>query len=509
VRVTIELTLEDERRRTDPEPPRDPAERIGLVKAGAPVLLLIVLIVHGMILTPKLLNQEAWPLEFIFLAAALGTILLLFAWRVPFAKIQESIQGRTRTALPAIYMLMVIGVLIGSWTAAGTIPMLVHYGMLLIDPSWLYLVAFLLTSLFSVLTGTSWGSAGTIGVVLINIGMASDAHLGLLAGAIISGAYFGDKMSPLSDTTNMAAMGAGTPLYSHVRSMMNTTFPAYLISAVIYVVLVFALPTSGSDVASQIRPTVDALAAGFSFNPLVLLPVVVVAVGAVLRKPPLPTMLISSAVAAATALIVQGLSVADIVGATISGFTGDMLITEIADERAIAVIERGGLYSMASAVIITLCVFMYIGALDVIDAMGTVVRTVFGKVTSRPGTIIASLLSSAVVNGFTSNQYATSFIVGDAFGRKYDDARIPRQVLSRSIEDYGTSIEPMLPWTTTGIYMVATLGVAYSQYVPFLFLQMLGFVIAPLLAITGIGCFYGRKRSAAEKAAMSAAGARS
>lgn len=194
--MTTSLAPTDEGRRPDLEPSRRRGSEVGLAKAAAPVLLLVVLIVYGMIITPQLLGQEALPLEFIFLAAALGTILLLFAWRIPFATIQESVQDRTRTALPAIYMLMVIGVLIGSWTAAGTIPMLVQYGMLLIDPNWIYLVAFLLTSLFSVLTGTSWGSAGTIGVVLINVGLASDAHLGLLAGAIISGAYFGDKMSP-------------------------------------------------------------------------------------------------------------------------------------------------------------------------------------------------------------------------------------------------------------------------------------------------------------------------
>lgn len=487
------------------KPAQDPGHsgrapvQVSLLKAALPVLLLIALIVYGMIITPQFLGQESWPLEFIFLAAALGTILLLFLWKIPFDRIQESIQDRTRTALPAIYMLMVIGVLIGTWSASGTIPMLVHYGMQIIDPSWLYLVAFLLTSLFSLLTGTSWGSAGTIGVVLINVGLASDAHLGLLAAAIISGAYFGDKMSPLSDTTNMAAMGAGTPLYSHVRSMMNTTFPAYAIACVIYVVLAFAMPTNDAGVADLVRPTIDALASGFSFNPVVLLPILVVAFGAMLRKPPLPTMLISSATAAVLAVVVQGFSIADMVGASINGVTADMLTTELVDERALAVVERGGLYSMASAVLITLCVFMYIGALDVIDAMGTVVRTVFGRITSRPGIIISSLLSSALVNGFTSNQYATSFIIGDAFGRKYDEARIPRKVLSRSIEDYGTSIEPMLPWTTTGIYMVATLGVAYADYVPFLFLQVLGFIIAPLLAITGIGCFYHETRKGSKE----------
>src|SRR5699024_2054891 len=167
------MTIDELSRRTEaPGTSRTPALEVGLGKAALPVLLLIVLIVHGMIVTPQLLGEESWPLEFIFLTAALGTILMLFVWRIPFSRIQDSIQDRTRTALPAIYMLMVIGVLIGTWTASGTIPMLVHYGMLLIDPQWLYLIAFLLTSLFSVLTGTSWGSAGTIGVVLINVGVA-------------------------------------------------------------------------------------------------------------------------------------------------------------------------------------------------------------------------------------------------------------------------------------------------------------------------------------------------
>ena len=163
-------------------------------------------------------------------------------------------------------------------------------------------------------------------------------------------------------------------------------------------------------------------------------------------------------------------------------------------EQAIAIIQRGGLYSMASAVLITLCVFMYIGSLDLIKAMGTVVDKAFGRVKSRPGIILASLISSAFINGFSSNQYATSFIVGTAFGPKYEEAGIPRKVLSRSIEDYGTFIEPMLPWTTTGVYMIGTLGVAYSEYVPYMFLQWANFIIAPLLAITGIGFFYNEAR---------------
>ncbi|MCI7671193.1 MAG: Na+/H+ antiporter NhaC family protein [Schaalia hyovaginalis] len=463
--------------------------------ALVPVALLVIFIIWGMILGPRIFDLPSWPLEFTFLLSAICTWLLLFYLGFSFEDVTQAMADRTRTALPAIWMLMAIGVLIGAWTASGTIPMLVHYGMLMIDPSWIYVVALLLTSLFSVLTGTSWGSVGTIGVVLINIGVATDANLGLLAAAIISGGYFGDKMSPLSDTTNMASMGAGVPLYAHVRSMLNTTGPAYIIALILTTAFGFAQParSAGVDVSSFTQPVAEDLATAFSFNILVWVPLLVMLVGAALRLPPLPTLLYSAASGALVALVTQGFSFENVIQSLINGVTIEMTGAEVG-EQAIAIIQRGGLYSMASAVLITLCVFMYIGSLDLIKAMGTVVDKAFGRVKSRPGIILASLISSAFINGFSSNQYATSFIVGTAFGPKYEEAGIPRKVLSRSIEDYGTFIEPMLPWTTTGVYMIGTLGVAYSEYVPYMFLQWANFIIAPLLAITGIGCFYNEAR---------------
>lgn len=482
----------------DADPIPQPRREVCFWHALVPVAVLVVLIFWGMIVGPLGFGLPSWPLEFTFLLAAVVTWLLLFWLGFSFDSITKGMARRTRTALPAIWMLMAIGVLIGSWTASGTIPMLVHYGMLLIDPAWIYVIALLLTSVFSVLTGTSWGSAGTIGVVFINIGVATDANLGLLAAAIISGAYFGDKMSPLSDTTNMASMGAGVPLYDHVRSMVNTTGPAYVVALILTTVVGMAQPAQRDvDVESFVRPVADDLASAFDFNLLVWIPLLVMLVGAVLRKPPLPTLLFSAASGALVAVLVQGFSFADMVDSLINGVTVDMLGINLG-EQAVAIVERGGLYSMASAVLITMCVFMYIGSLDLINAMGRVVDRAFGRIKSRPGIIIASLLSSAFVNGFSSNQYATSFIIGSAFGPKYDEAGIPRKVLSRSIEDYGTFIEPMLPWTTTGIYMVATIGVAYADYVPYMFLQWANFIIAPLLAITGIGCFYGKEGSRKE-----------
>nr|WP_267893843.1 Na+/H+ antiporter NhaC family protein [Microbacterium halophytorum] len=468
--------------------------KVRFVHAVLPMALLLVFITFGMIVGPMVFGLASWPLEFTFLLAALCTILMLFSLGADFATVQDAIVKRTSTAVPAILMLMAIGLLIGSWTASGTIPYLVYYGMQLIDPHWLYLIAFVLTSAFSLATGTSWGSAGTIGVVLVAIGAASDANLGMLAAAVISGAYFGDKMSPLSDTTVMASMGARVPIYDHIRSMVNTTGPAYLAAVIVYVVAGIAAPSRGADVESLIRPTVDALGSSFDLSFVVLAPLVVVVIGAIWRKPPLPTLLISSAVAAIIAVAMQGFTFTDMVTALINGVTNDILPNEITNEAGLAIVERGGLYSMASAVLITLTVFMFIGSMDVIDAVGRIVRTVFAGVRSRPATIIASLVSSSVVNLSTSNQYATAFIVGEVFGPKYDEAGIPRKVLSRSIEDYGTAFEPMVPWTTTGVYMVATLGVAYADYVPYMFMQFGILVMAPLLAITGIGCFYKEAR---------------
>ena len=477
-----------------------PERPVTFVHALVPIILLVVLIMWGMVIGPLAFGLESWPLEFTFALGALCTWCLLFHLGFSFEQITEKMGARTLTALTAIWMLMSIGLLIGAWTASGTIPMLVYWGIEIINPAWIYLVAFLITSVFSVATGTSWGSAGTIGVVLIAVGTATGAHMGLLAAAIIGGAYFGDKMSPLSDTTNMAAMGAQIPVYDHVRSMVNTTGPSYLVAAVLYGAagLVVPAPTH-ADITHFTDPTANALAGEFRFNPLVLIPILVVIVGAVWRKPPLPTLFFSIASAGAIAVLVQHLSFTNLVSALMKGFTPEMLADSGAalNKQAQDIVSRGGLYSMASAVCITLMVFMFIGAMDVIDAMGTVVHRTFGWAKSRRSVILSSLAASAFINGFSSNQYATAFIVGTAFGSMYDEAGIPRKVLSRSIEDYGTFIEPMLPWTTTGVYMVATLGVAYTDYVPYMFLQITNFIVAPVLAVTGIGCFYRERRGAA------------
>lgn len=380
---------------------------------------------------------------------------------------------------------------------AGTIPMLIYYGVDLINPNYMYVVAFLVPSIFSVFTGTSWGSAGTIGVVIMGIATAIDANLAIVAAAVIGGAYFGDKMSPLSDTTNIAALAAGVPLMEHIRSMVNTTAPAYILAAITYMIIGFtsSVDTSAAQL-SEVATLKEGLAALFHFDQwwqivLIIVPVLVVLYGSFTKKPTAPTLIASSIVAGVIGLFVQGFSAEHVFLALNSGFDTAVIFPDLdIDGNVTELLNRGGLYSMDSAVIIAIMVFIFVGTLDCINAIPNVINKGFRWIKNRPQAIVSSLFATALTNGLTSNQMATSFIVAEAFGPIYKKFKIPKKVLSRSIEDYGTMLESLLPWTATGVFMFGALGVSPLEYWNYQFVSLYGFVIAIILAVTGIGCFY-------------------
>lgn len=467
-------------------------QEITFTQALLPVLFLITLIVYGLILRPQVFDQLAFPLEIIFILAAAFTVGELFVLGYHWVDIQKTIVDKLARALPAFFILFAIGVIISSWIVSGTIPMLVYYGIKIINPSLLYLLAFLVPVIFSTLTGTSWGSVGTIGVVILGIAGALNAHLGITAGAIIGGAYFGDKLSPLSDTTNLAALAADVNLFDHIRSMLYTTLPSAIMAAIIYLVLGFIYPpaSAASDLGS-IEPFMNGLRDLFHFNPLLLLPPAIVLYGSLRQKATIPTLLASVFAACLLALLFQRYTLTDVLQTLNKGFHTDMAVWATAvPERVATLLNRGGLYALIEAIVVAFMVFIFIGALEHVRAMPIVVDRVFRFAKTRSSTILASLAASALTNAMTSNQYATSFIVGDAFKPKYDGLKIPRKVLSRSLEDTGTMIESVIPWTTTAVFMVATLEVPWHDYWHWQLLSLINFIVAPTLAILGIGCFY-------------------
>jgi len=467
-------------------------QEVTFTQALLPVLFLSVLIVYGLILRPQFFDQPAFPLEIIFILAAAFTIGELFVLGYRWEAIQQTIVEKLAKALPAFFILFAIGVIISSWIVSGTIPMLVYYGVQIINPTFLYLLAFLVPVIFSTLTGTSWGSAGTIGVVIVGIAGVVGADLGITAGAVIGGAYFGDKMSPLSDTTNLAALAADVDLFDHIRSMMVTTVPSALLASVLFLALGFIYPPT-VDIAdlTALTPFLDSLRSLFRFNPLLLLPPAIVLYGSLKKKPTIPTLLTSVFAACALALLFQRYTLTDVLQTLNKGFHTDMAIWAGAVPEAVAtLLNRGGLYALNEAIVIAFMVFIFIGAMDHINAMPIVVNRVFAFARTRSSTILATLAATALTNAMTSNQYATSFIVGDAFKSRYDALKIPRKVLSRSLEDTGTMIESVVPWTTTAVFMVGTLGVPFADYWHWQLLSLINFIVAPTVAILGIGCFY-------------------
>ena len=470
-----------------------------LIQALLPVAMLALLIGYGLMVRPLVYKQPALPLEIIFILAASCTIVQLLLTGHKWLGIQASIVSKFQKAIPAFMILFSIGLVIAGWIVSGTIPMLVYYGLKIIDPGYLYVLAFLAPIVFSTLTGTSFGSVGTIGVVLIGIATALNANLGITAGAIIGGAYFGDKMSPLSDTTNLAALGADVDLYDHIRSMLWTTLPSAVLASLAFFCLGSIYPPTirGNELQS-LDPFLDSLSAIFNFSWVLLLPPVIVLIGSLFRMPSVPVLVMSVFVACGLALVFQQFTLTDVITSVHTGFHTDMVTwAGTIPEEISVLLNRGGLYALNEPIIIAFMVFIFIGAMDHINAMPTVVQRVMISVNSQPGTVLTTLGATAATNALTSSQYATSFIIGDAFKSKYDEQAIPRKVLSRSLEDAGTMLESLVPWHTSAVYMVATLGVPLAEYWHWQLLSLINFAVAILLAVTGVGCFYGNQKKTA------------
>ncbi|MCZ6675004.1 MAG: Na+/H+ antiporter NhaC [Verrucomicrobia bacterium] len=472
--------------------PDVPQKQTTFLQALFPVVGLVVILVYGLIFRPIIQGVEAMPLEIIFLSAGILAIGQLVYLGFPWGEIQTSFINKLARAFPTILILFAIGMIIGSWIAAGTIPMLVYYGIKIINPDYLYVIAFVVAAIFSTFTGTSWGSAGTVGLVLMGVAISVNANLAISAGAIIGGAYFGDKMSPLSDTTNVAALAVEVPLFEHIHSMMYTTIPSAIMAGTLYFVMGLVYPIEASTAtASQTDVILGGIQSMFNFNILLVLPVIIVLYGSIKRMPTLPVLVISSFTAGILSILFQQTTFGDAVQALYKGYDTSMAIWMTEKPEVLSTLfNRGGLYELSEPIIITIIVFIYVGTIDKINAMSIIVERVFGFAKTKSSTILASLASTAVINSITSNQYAASFVVGEAFQKTYDKKEIPRKVLSRSLEDAGTMLESLVPWTTTAIFMGATLGVPAVQYWHWQFLSLINIVVAVILAITGIGCFY-------------------
>ncbi len=467
-------------------------QEVGFWKAVWPLAFFFAAIIYGLFIQPVFLKEGMLPFEVLILMAMTFCGIYLIYHGYTWKTIQHHMTQKVGESIGVIMILFCIGVLIGSWIVSGTIPMLLYYGLQVISPDWIYLFAFLICILFSLLTGTSWGSAGTIGIVLMGIAEAYGANTFITAGAIVGGSFFGDKMSPLSDTTNVASLATDVPLFDHIRSMAYTTGPSAIIAAIIYAGLspYFSGPLASTSQPESIQATLTGLQDMFEFNPLLLLPLAVVVWGSVTKKPIILTLLGSSWLAMILALILQPFSLSNIIESLSSGFSVSMAEGVDPDSKVLNILNRGGLYSLINGITTCFLIFAFIGMLNVIDAIDVVIRNVMEKIKTKRQLVVAALTSTALTNLTTSNQYATSFVIGTAFKDKFDELGVNKKVLSRSIEDAGTMLENLAPWTPSGLFMLGALGVSSVEYAPYQFMSLINLAVAYFFAVTGIACFY-------------------
>lgn len=451
-------------------------------QAMVPVLSMLIILGIGI----GIFGLPAEPLIVLVTVIAGGMAMYL---GYTYSEIMQEISDKIAKVWGALLILVIVGFMIGAWMLGGTIPMLIYYGLKLISPQFLALTAFLVSAIVSVMTGTSWGSAGTIGVAFMGVAIGMNAHLPLVAGAVVSGAYFGDKLSPLSDTTNLASAVCDVDLYQHVYNQMWTTGSSAIVACIFYTVLGQMSAGSTVGVPETVQVLTDTLDTMFSWNLLFLVPLAIVLVGSVMKKPTIPVMLIASAIALINAAVFQKASLTSIVDVTLNGFNVSMVGFDKANvpPDLIRLMHRGGMMAMMNTLLIAVCAISFAGTMTVTGALDVFVAKLLTKIKTTFQLVLSTIVTCLVTTGITSNGQVSILMPGEAFKSAYIKQGLHPKVLSRTLEDSVTCTECLIPWTAAGAYMASTLGVATLSYLPYAILNYSGMLFALIWAATGIG----------------------
>lgn len=455
-----------------------------LLMALLPIIVLIVLLTLNVLLFEDTLggaNQIA-----LMLAAAIAGLIayrLGYSWQTVKKKIVSTIGS----AMPSILILLLIGSLAGTWLISGVVPAMIYYGLDIISPKLFLFTAVVVSAIVSVATGSSWSTIATIGVALLGIGRAIGIDEAVVAGAIISGAYFGDKMSPLSDTTNLAPAMAGTDLFTHIRYMVYTTVPTLAITLIIFLIIGFRYDFSGASIDVQnVKMAIDGT---FSTNPLLFLVPVVLFTVIILKVPPLPSLFIGTILGGIFAIIFQPEIIRSIAGhidnyATASYYSvmkamfGDVsLVTP--DENVNELLSTSGMRGMLDTVWLILSAMVFGGVMESAGLLKRITMPIV-KYAKRTGSLVASTVGTCLFfNTTASDQYIAIVVPGRMYRKTYEEKGLKPELLSRTLEDSGTVTSVLIPWNTCGATQSRVLGVDTWAYAPYAFFN----IISPFMTI--------------------------
>jgi NhaC family Na+:H+ antiporter len=398
------------------------------------------------------------------------------------------------TAMGAIFILLGVGALVGTWSMAGTIATIVHYGIQFLNPNWYYLAAAVICGVLALSIGSAWTVAGTLGVGLIGIANLLGVSPEITAGAVISGAYFGDKMSPLSETTNLAPAVSGTDLFTHIRYMLWTTVPSIIIALAIFGVIGY---TGDFDAPLDLTVVLEAIESIFRVGLLTLIPLLVVLIMSFRRISAFSTILVGALVGGITAVILQpdivlafvddpslSTPVAMIKGVWSAMATGFEVNSEYAGLNDL--FSRGGMVSMLETVWLIISAMAFGGVMEYTGLLAKLVQPLLDYSKSDRSILVSTSITSIGINLVAGDQYMAIVLPGRMFREAYRERNLPPETLSRQIEGSGTVTSPLIPWNSCGAYMSATLGIATIAYLPYCFFNLADAVITFLFALLGI-----------------------
>ena len=393
------------------------------------------------------------------IGAALMALRLGYKW----SAIEKSMLDGIYKALQSIIILAIIGILTGVWLDAGVVPTMIYYGLQILSPGIFYLGALLICSITALATGTSWGTMGTMGVALMGIGFGLGMNPAITAGAIISGAYFGDKMSPLSDTTNLAPAMAGTDVMTHVKFMLPSTIVTYLVAAVFFLVMGLVQYQGGEADMSSVTTLSTALKDMFTINPLLLLPPVVVIVAVALKMPAIPGIVLGIVTGAIVGMVFQPeCSLGSLFSCGMNGFSCETGIYEI-DE----LLNSGGLMNMMFSISMTIIAMMFGGIMEDTHQLEVIVDKVKTLAKSPAGLVALTEVTCVASNATMPEQYISIVVPGRMYAEEYRKKGLHPATLSNALESAGTVTSALIPWNTCGVFILGTLNIGVAQYAPY------------------------------------------
>jgi len=420
-----------------------------------------------------------------FILTFLAVCLIAFCVGTKLNDLENMILTGFKKTAQVCMIFIAVGMVVGSWIISGIVPSIIYYGLKLFTPASFLALGFLVCCVVSFFTGSSYAALGTMGVAFMAIGYGMDIFPALVAGMSVSGAVFGDKMSPFSDTTNMAPAASGTDVFTHIKSMLWTVIPAFVVSLVLYFVLGLRYTNTTPEAMQSLQDIMDGLKANFTISPLLLIVPILTIVLVIKKVPATIALLVGAVMGVIVALIAQPqFSFVQVLTSLASGFSGEFEVEAIGK-----LLNRGGISAMTSTIIYTIFAIELGEIMYQLGVLTVLLDKIRDRLEKPCNLIITTLLSCLATVMLTTSQYMAILLPGEVFQDSYRKAKVAPQVLSRTLEDGGTLFAFLVPWSAAAIYSSGVLGVSAVQYLPFAFLPLLCPLAAIVCAITGIGVY--------------------